>query len=121
MFTSTGRVEYRDDYSMVLLVDEGLVAYYRSFIPKSLRFNKPRYPAHITIVRTGEVIPDLTHWGEHIDQAVRFEYEGYIHIEEPYIWLSAFCKQLESFRAELGLDACFDKFKWFHITIANTK
>lgn len=63
----------------------------------------------------------MERWGEREGEVIEFKYDPEINIGQTYIWLSVHCKKLELIREELGLDACFDKFKWFHITIANMK
>lgn len=117
-----GILRYNEGDRLVVDIDVGLAEYYRSFIPNSISFNIPMYPPHITVVRGRyESPPDRTHWGTREGEEIEFEYENDIQIGRLYIWLPVQCKELEEIRYSLGLDRCFDKFKGFHITIANMK
>lgn len=107
---------------MCLDVCEDLARYYRALIPKYWRYNIPRYKPHATIVRGKyEDVSSHEKWGIHEGRQIEFSYRPYVMHDELYIWLRVDCLELEKLRAELGLDRCFDKFKWFHITIGNFK
>lgn len=122
MHTSTGKLNYGKGWRLALDVDPGIGAYYRSLIPKHIKWNIPRYYPHITVVRDKyETPPKPEKWMAYQGHKIRFEYDPYIHIDDTYIWLSCFCKKLEEIRLELGLNRCRDRFKWFHLTIANRK
>ena len=119
---SEGILRYGKTSRLVVDVDKDLAKYYRTFIPKHISFNVPMHSPHITVIRTGHEKPlDMERWGEREGEVIEFKYDPEINIGQTYIWLSVHCKKLELIREELGLDACFDKFKWFHITIANMK
>lgn len=119
---STGILEYHGERRLVVAVDEGLVKYYRSGIAKNISFNIPMYAPHITVVRGRYETPkDRSAWGAYEGEKIEFEYEHDIKSGPLYIWLSVQSKRIEEIREELGLDKCFDKFKGFHITIANMK
>jgi len=119
---SKGILRYGKTKRLAVEVDEGLAEYYRSFIPKSISYNVPMHSPHITVVRGGHETPkNVDKWGLHEGEEIVFQYDPYIHVGETYIWLAVDCKRLEEIRDELGLDGCFDKVKWFHVTIANMK
>ena len=119
---SKGFLRYGRSKRLVVEVDEELARYYRSLIPKHISYNIPLHPPHITVIRGKYEAPkDMKRWGAREGELIEFEYDHYVQIGKLYIWLSVECKTLEEIRAELGLDACFDKFKWFHITLANMK
>ncbi|KKM24864.1 hypothetical protein LCGC14_1600840 [marine sediment metagenome] len=44
---------------LVVRVDEDLAAFYRMLIPPSVPVNKPRWPAHITVVRAVKEMPTM--------------------------------------------------------------
>jgi len=117
-----GRLQYGNGYRLACNVDPELTRLYRSFIPKHIAWNIPRYYPHATVVRGKyETPPKKEYWNKYAGEIVEFEYDPYINIDNTYIWLNAFSKRFEEIRLELGLDNCFNRFKWFHITIANTK
>jgi hypothetical protein len=89
---------------LVVEVDPGLAAFYRSLVPSSIPFRKPRWPPHITVVRALKEQPgNLGAWGRYEGQAVRFDYDPYIHIDQTYLWLNVWCDRLKVVREELGL------------------
>lgn len=106
MFTSTGKIHYDDNegFRLTVEVSQELSDYYRSLIPKHFRVNKPRWPAHITVVRPEkETPPKLRYWGNYEGEQTSFLYEPYILEGNGYCWLNVWCKRLETLRDELGL------------------
>lgn len=76
----------------------------RSLIPKWLPTNRPRWPAHITVVREEKERPTKTEaWGKYDGHAIKFWYSPFTHSGKVYYWLNAFSSQLEDIRVELGL------------------
>ncbi len=128
---SQGIVRYSGSNSIVIEADQGISDFYRSLIPKAYFAQKPRYPAHITVVRSEKESPVHTeHWLKYDHQPISFLYDPYIQKgsggNKGYFWLNILCKDLEIMRKELGLPVRsqytkppvgFDKF--FHMTIAN--
>lgn len=128
LFQSTGHIRYGQDGRLVLDVDQGISDYYRSLIPKCKNVQRPRWNAHVTIVRIGKEIPRHKGlWRKYSWQKVDFVYDPYIYEDGLYFWLNVFSKKLEHIRRELGLPMMstfappkgYDKS--FHITIANKK
>lgn len=130
--SSVGRLHYSQEdgqYRLVVEVDQGLSDYYRALIPKWMDVNRPRWPAHITVVRPHKEIPvALEFWGKYEGELVEFEYQNYLHSGKVYLWLNVFCKRLEEIRIELGLPVSSEftrppagYLKCFHCTIANLK
>jgi hypothetical protein len=127
---ATGTLRYSPNvYRLVVDVDQQLADYYRSLIPKYIWTNRPRWGAHITVVRQEKETPLYEeHWQKYDGQKVTFYYEPTIHSGRIYFWLNIFCKPLEEIRLELGLQVVSmytippEGFKkCFHCTIANVK
>lgn len=131
MFTSTGIVHYDDNdgFRLTVEVDQDLSNYYRALIPPYHRVNRPRWPAHITVVRPEKEIPPLLrHWEKYEGNRIDFMYDPYIFKDKGYYWLDVWCKPLEHIREELGL-SIISRYtlppagysKCFHCTIGNYK
>ena len=129
MFTSTGTIRYNDVFRLTVEVDQQLSDYYLSLIPKYYRISRPRYSAHITVVRSEkETPPKIRYWGDYEGERVEFLYDPFIYEGNGYYWLNVWCKRLETIRDELGLPIIS---KWtlppsgftrcFHCTIGNYK
>ena len=127
MLTSHGKLHYddTDGHWVTLYVDQDLSNYYRSFIPKHERVVRPRWDAHITVVRGGiDFPPKISYWGNYEGEIVEFIYDSYPLNGNGYYWVNAWSKRLEAIRSELGL-ANVSKYalrptgyeKTFHITI----
>ena len=129
MFESVGKLRYSGEYRLVVEVDPELARYYRALIPSWLPANRPRWPAHITIVRPEKEVPiHLEYWGKYEGDSVPFLYDPEIKSGKIYYWLNIWCKRLEDIRTELGLPVRSEFtlppegfVKCFHCTIANMK
>lgn len=131
MYKSNGKLKYDNSngYRLTVEVNQQLSDYYYSLIPKYYKVNRPRWMAHVTVVRAEKEIPiHLTHWGKYNNEIIEFQYDPYIHFGGGYYWLNILCKRLEEIRHELGLSivsqytrppAGFSKY--FHCTIGNIK
>lgn len=129
MLTSIGTLRYEPEHRLILEVSPDLAAYYRSLMPKVLAVQKPRWPPHVTVVRSEKETPVyLEHWGKYDGEEVEFNYDPEIHIDKTYYWLNVWCDRLVTVREELGLPP---KSRWtrppsggfqcFHVTIGNKK
>lgn len=132
VFTSTGILRYSSDklgFRLVAEASPGIAAFYRALVPKSLSIQKPRWPAHCTVVRIGKEEPkDFTAWGRYEGEIVTFNYDPYVHVDEMYYWLNVWCDRFVEIRTELGMRP---KSRWtlppsgshqcFHMTIGNKK
>jgi len=117
-----GFLKYGEGNRLVVDVNPELTRLYRSFLPKHIKFNIPRYYPHITVVRGKyETPPNKEFWFKYRGKKINFEYSPEIQIGKTYIWIPVRSEEIKNVRLELGLDYCFDKFKGYHITIANTK
>ena len=115
-------------YRVALDVDPGITEVARALLPKSLRFNKPKFPAHISVVRDRELAPGMDVVLRRLDgERVAFTYDSFIYADETYFWLRAESPRLRAVRVELGLEPMGwvarppDQSDWFHITLANLK
>ena len=129
MFEANGTLIYEPGYRLVVAVPDGLADFYRSLIPKSIPVQKPRWGAHITVVRSEKETPtNIEHWGKYDGEVVLFNYDTDVHVDETCCWLNVWCDRLVQIREELGLPP---KSRWtlppsgghqcFHMTIANKK
>ncbi len=129
LYTSCGSLRYRKKnnvYNLILEIDQDIVKFYRSLMPKYIT-NPQMYPAHISVIRN-EIPPVIKHWGKHEGEIVNFQYSPIIHYSKIYYWLNCFSKRLEEIRTELGLsiDSEYTRppdsyIKCFHTTIGNIK
>lgn len=129
MFESYGTIRYNDEegFRLTVEVNQDLSNYYRSLIPKCYRVNRPRWPAHVTVVRPEkEIPPRIRYWGDYEGERIKFMYDPYVFCGKGYYWLDVWCKRLETIRDELGL-SIVSKYtlpptghtKCFHCTIGN--
>ena len=104
MFTSNGIVHYDtiDGVWVSVSVDQQLADYCHSLIPKYYRVVRPRWKAHVTVVRP-EDDPDVTKWGKHEGEQVTFVYDPAILYENGFWWFNLWCLTMEDIRRELGL------------------
>ena len=114
-------------YRLVLNIDQGIVNFYRSLIPKWFNVIPQKYNAHISVVRK-ETPKNLEFWKAYEGQVVEFLYDVDIQHDHQYWWLNCYSHRLEEIRQELGLSnkslysiptEGFEKV--FHTTIANNK
>jgi hypothetical protein len=129
MYESIGILNYSGINRLVLQIDQELADFYRSMIPKYLPTNRPRWAAHVTVVREHkEEVVKREAWGKYEGHQVPFFYSPIIECDNTYYWLNVFCVRLEEIRIELGLSAVSRYTlppsgfrKVFHTTIANSK
>lgn len=129
LFESTGELQYSKDWRLVLRVDQDLGDYYRCMIPKWIPNQRPRWPAHVTVVRQEKETPThKQHWWKYQGLKLNFFYSPVVHHDKVYFWINVWCKRLEEIRNELGMPI-YSPFtlppagftKNFHCTIANLK
>jgi hypothetical protein len=127
MIKGIGKLVYTEKpYKLIVEVENDLGNYYRSFIPKYFRFQKPMYNTHISVIRS-EDIYNLQYWGELNNVEIEFDYDNYIFQNSIYFWLAVECNLLKNIRENLGLPPLSKITKSpcgnhdFHITIANSK
>ena len=127
-FSSTGVVEYFEDYC-ILSIDQNISDYYRNLIPKSFYVQPQMKKAHITIVRKGkEKVESREYWGKYSGRILTFSYSPIIQNDNTYFWLDSVSEEVGEIRRELGLSEYRDdtffgglKRNSYHITIGNVK
>ena len=125
MFHSTGQIAYFANpphYKSIVVVDSELARYYRQQVPVEVKLNRPKYSAHISVVRN-EIPVNLNAWAAYEGQAIEFEYEHQIYNDELYYWLNCYSPRLEEIRQELGLTSTRSPngAHRFHCTLGNLK
>lgn len=129
MFTSCGKLRYskpEDKFKLIVEVDRGIGAFYRSLIPKYYRSHPQKYPPHISVVRN-EKPKNLNFWDKYEGCKINFEYDSFIFNNNTYFWLDVYSDDLVKIRKELGLNSKYISHPngksrdTFHITLANTK
>lgn len=107
---------------IVVEIDNGFANYYRSFIPKNIKYNIPRYAPHITVSRNEEYNLPLIQ-----NVVFDFAYDTELMIDQKYIWLNVISKNLADLRKSLNLPPMAelsrppDGSDFFHITLGNFK
>jgi len=125
--TGFGIIKYGDNFRISLEVQQALVDYYLSLIPKYLRVNRGRDSAHITVVRPYLETPKrVVEWGKYEGRRIYFIYDGQIHNDNQYYWLNIQSRELEEIRLGLGLlhqrwNLTTNDWDSFHLTLGNTK
>jgi hypothetical protein len=104
MFTSKGTVHYdtTDGPWVTVSVDQQLADYCYSLIPKYYRVCRPRWKAHVTVVRP-EDGPLMANWWKHEGEQVTFVYDPTVLYEKGFWWFNLWCVTMEDIRRELGL------------------
>lgn len=121
LFEAEARLQYYSDYC-VAYVDQGIVDFYRSLIPKAYRPKPQMWPAHITVSRKNIEKPKrLDVWKKYDGQSVKFTYSNEIHSDGLYYWLNVWSDSIGRIREELGLSFYREPFTVFHLTLGNMK
>jgi len=105
MYSSNGIVHYdtAEGHWCNVSVNQQLADYYYSLIPKSLRVVRPRWKAHVTVVRPEDNPTNLENWGKHEGEIVPFVYDPTILYEGGFWWFNLWCVTMEDIRKEIGL------------------
>ena len=129
LYESKGMLRYGRRAYLVVEIDKGISAFYRSMIPKWKEFQPQMHPPHITVVRIGKEEPvNREHWGKYEGEEISFFYSPIVHEGTMYYWLNVFSVRLEEIRRELGLPTQSEYtmppegfVKCFHTTLGNKK
>lgn len=104
MYSSTGQIRYREGLWVTAYIDQELADYYLSLIPKYYRVKKPRWEAHVTVVRPEDEPKNVReNWGKHNNEIVEFIYDPTLQEERGIWWFNLWCKIMEQIRLELDL------------------
>lgn len=131
MVTGVLRYSRPDGYGwrLVLEIDPGISAFYRSLIPKWEVANPQAARPHITVIRRDRP-KDTEAWGRYAGEVVQFEYDPHIETDgHRYWWINCYSHRLEEIAKELGVTFGRDRYakpvegydKVWHTTIANMK
>lgn len=125
MLRAQGIIRYYHNWVMAWLTDD-ITKYYRALLPKSWYVQPPMRPAHVSIVRLFEEVPDRSQWGKYEGQSIVLEYEPGIQSNGLYYWLDTWSDEVGFIRRSLGLGTFREgnghsDFNCYHITIANRK
>lgn len=126
MFRATGIIKYYNNWVMAWLVEDDLLKYYRTLLPKAWGVCPPMRPAHVSIVRLFESVPNRKAWGKYEGQSIVLEYEPGIQSNGLYYWLDTWSDEVGFIRRSLGLSTFrenngYSSFNNYHITIGNVK
>ena len=132
LYETTGILRYtreNAEYRCVAEIEQSLSNYYRALMPNWLNVQRPRWPAHVTVVRPGKEEPkNLEFWEKYEGKETKLFYSPEIQQGKIYWWLDFYSVELEEIRKELGLYyvsrdfPCPEGFrKAFHMTIGNRK
>jgi hypothetical protein len=127
MLVSSGIIKYdtSDCHWVTVSVDQEILNYYYSLIPKYYRVIRPRWKAHVTVVRPEDNPTNLQNWGLRDGQIANFVYDPTILYEKGFWWFNLWSIEMEDIRKELGLGIVSritapptGYTKCFHCTIA---
>ena len=125
MFQTEGIIRYYNNWCMAW-VDDGVAKYYRALLPQACYIRPPMRPAHVSIVRLFETVPDRSKWSKYKGQSIVVEYEPGVQTNGIYYWLDCWSDEIGFIRRSLGLGTFrendgFSSFNCYHITIGNVK
>jgi hypothetical protein len=126
MLRTQGIIKYYNNWVMAWLVEDDLLKYYRGLLPKAWGVCPPMRPAHVSIVRLFESVPNRSQWGKYDGQSIVVEYEPGVQSDGLYYWLDTWSDEIGFIRRSLGLSTFrerdgFSDFGCYHITIGNVK
>lgn len=104
MYQTKATIQYRQDVNghwVTAWMDQEILDYYFTFVPKSYRVHKPRWKAHVTVIRP-EDNPTLESWGKHEGEIVNIIYDPYLWNEDVrgIWWFNLWSKEMEQIRTE---------------------
>lgn len=106
MFSSIATIQYRNDREgpwVTAWMDQGILDYYFTFVPRSRRVSKPRWKAHATVIRP-EDNPTMKSWGKHEGEKIDLIYDPYLWEDETrgIWWFNLWSQVMEQIRIELN-------------------
>lgn len=109
-------------HRLVLTIDDEIVRYARSLVPKWMGMKTTRYAPHVSVVR--HEIVDESKWNLVQESVVSFIYSSEAKLNDVYCWIDVWSDQLVEIRRGLGLSdsrKIVDGVGVFHVTIGNFK
>lgn len=104
----------------VAYIDQGIVDFYLSLIPKARYVTRQRWPAHLTVIRKDK--EEFTIQIKKYDGcAVEVKYSTDIIYQEPYYFLNAWSDEIGKIRESVGMPAYREPYSSYHITLGNVK
>jgi len=105
MFYSTGIIKYdtSDGPWVTVGIDQEILNYYYSLIPKYYHVFKPRWKAHVTVVRPEENTVINRFWESRQSHIAKFVYDPTILWENGFWWFNLWSNEMDQIRLELGL------------------
>ena len=120
MFQIKGKVVYYQDY-VIAKIDQQIIAYYMSLIPRYINLCRQRFPAHVTISRKSKENPSYENWGYRNGDVINIECDSVLSCDSEYYFLNCYSNEIIEIRNNLGLPDYRVGFDRFHITIGNLK
>jgi len=120
MFTSTGKIEYHNIW-IIVRCDDGIIDYYRwwYFKKKHIKLMRPKWGAHISIVRGEEDGLTTPIWEYNINgETVEFSYSNELVEVRNYVWIPILGDELRDIRVKFGLSR--ETVLPLHMTVGRT-
>lgn len=120
MITCQAVVKYYENWA-IAYIDPQFGEYYYALVPKYWNLQRPKTPAHITVIRKGIESPDMSNWRHYENKVVDFEYEPILQRDDLYSWIDVWSIDIGSIRMYHELPPFREGFECYHITIGNFK
>ena len=120
MIEGKAKIEYHTSW-IIAKCDDELVEYYRWWFwkTKHIKLMRPKFGAHISIVRGFEEGIKQGNWEINLDgEQITFYYTPDIVEIVNYVWLPVYGDDLGMIREKVGLDR--EPIKPFHMTVGRT-
>jgi hypothetical protein len=106
MFSSTATIQYRNDPDgpwVTAWMDQGILDYYFTFIPKCHRVSKPRWKAHATVIRPEDKPNIEKSWGKYEGDKINLLYDPYLWVddERKIWWFNLWSEEMDKIRVEM--------------------
>ena len=119
MFQGKAQIQYHTAW-IIAKCDDALVEYYRwwYFRKKHIKLMRPKYGAHISIVRGEDEGITQGTWDRNMDgPEITFNYSNDLVDVYNYVWMPVWGDDLLRIRQEVGLG---EPVKPFHMTVGRT-
>lgn len=120
MITCQATIKYYENW-VIAYVDPQFGEYYYALAPKYWCLQRPKTPAHITVIRKGIESPNMFHWRYFEGHTISFEYEPILQRDELYSWINIWSGDIAMIRMYHGLQPYREGFDCYHLTVGNFK